>query len=104
MFLTILKTATAFKSGESIEFSGKCVVALAQDKNIMKYSTKCIIAADYAQSHGIRDTDGRKIESIREVGFLISYVLPENLKFITNFIPSFIKVPQFVLDIVNSKF
>lgn len=93
-----------FEDGESTEFSGKVIVALAQDKNIMNLTGKVIIGAEYAQSHNIRDIDNRMILSYRQVKFLASKYLPDNFKFIANFIPTFVKIPQFVLDIVNSKF
>lgn len=93
-----------FEDGESTEFSGKVIVALAQDKNIMNLTGKVIIGAEYAQSHNIHDIDNRMILSYRQVKFLASKYLPDNFKFIANFIPTFVKIPQFVLDIVNSKF
>lgn len=93
-----------FEGGESPEFSGKVVVTLAQDKNIMKLTGRVIVAAEYAQAHGIRDIDNRVILSFRQVKFLASRYLPDNLKFISNFVPSFVKIPQFVLDIIGSKF
>jgi len=94
-----------FEDGESIEFSGKVIVALAQEPNIMKYTAKVIVAADYAQKKGIKDIDDRVIPSYRQLNNLLaSFVLPEKLKFVANFIPNFVKIPQFLLDIMNSKF
>jgi len=93
-----------FEDGESTEFSGKIVVALAQDPNIMKYTGKVVISADYAQSHGLRDIDNRVIYSYRQVKFMAGKMLPDKFKFIANFIPSFVKVPQFVLSLFSSKF
>jgi dehydrogenase/reductase SDR family member 1 len=98
------KVADMFKNGETTEFSGKVIVALAQDKQIMKYSRKTVIAADYAHAHNIRDIDNRVIDSFRQLNLALATALPSSLQFITNFIPNFIKVPQFILDIVNSKF
>ena len=96
---------TIFENGESIEFAGKVVVALAQEPNIMKYTAKVIVAADYAQQKSIKDIDGRVIPSYRQLNSLLaSFILPGNLKFLANFIPNFVKIPQFVLDIMNSKF
>lgn len=94
-----------FEEGESIEFSGKIIVALAQDKNLKRYTSKVVIGADYAQAHGIKDIDNREILSIRQFKTLLrAYVLPENMKFLADWVPGFLKIPQFVLDIVNSKF
>jgi len=44
------------------------------------------------------------IYGFREARFILQRILPENLKFISEFVPGFIKIPQFVLDILNSKF
>jgi hypothetical protein len=35
-----------FGQGESIEFSGKIVAKMAQDPNIMSYTSKVVIAAE----------------------------------------------------------
>ena len=94
-----------FEQGESIEYSGKVIVEMASDPNISKYSSKVVISAEYANAHGIRDVDNRVIHSIREVGpILENFILPPPLKFIGRIIPGFVKIPQFVLDIINSKF
>jgi hypothetical protein len=94
-----------FQEGESIEYSGKIIVQMAQDSKIIKQTARVVIGAEYGQSHGIRDIDNRVIYSHRQVKALLSmFVLPDNLKFITNFIPSFVKIPQFVIDIATSKF
>jgi hypothetical protein len=89
---------------ESTEFSGKVIVHLAQNPNKMKYTSKTILSADYAQANGIKDIDGRVVTSVRQIKFFAAYYLPAKYQFIYNFIPGFLKIPQFVLDIVSSKF
>ena len=93
-----------FQNGESTEFSGKIIVALAQDPNIIKYSSKTVISAEYAQAKNIRDVDGRVIYSIKQLKSIAQTFLPEKLKFIAYFIPAFVKIPQFLIDITFSKF
>lgn len=93
-----------FRNGESIEFAGKCVVSLAKDPNVIKYTSKVIIAEDYAQTKGLRDIDGRVIDSFRQLNYVLDRVLPSSLKFITKLIPNFIKVPKFLISILTSKF
>ena len=44
--------------GETPEFSGKVVVEMVQDPNIIDYSSKVIICAEYAEAHNIKDIDG----------------------------------------------
>ena len=41
-----------FDQGESIEFSGKIIVAMAQDPKIKKLNSKVVIGAEYARSKG----------------------------------------------------
>ena len=78
---------------------------MAQDLNIIKYTSKVIIGAEYAQANSIRDIDGRVIESHRELRVILrDFWLPENLKNIANIIPHFIRIPHFILDILNSKY
>ena len=94
-----------FEDGETPEFSGKVVVQLAQDPDIMKYTSKVVLSAEYAQRFGLKDIDGRVIPSVRQMNFILSkYVLPQQLKFLTCFIPGFIKLPYFVFDLLSSKY
>ena len=67
-------------------------------------SLKSIYYLEYAQLHNIRDIDNRVIFGMREARFILDRVLPDNLKFVINFVPGFVKIPQFVLDVMNSKF
>ena len=39
------------------------IVKLAQDPNLLSFTGKVVIAADYALSHDIKDIDGRVIPS-----------------------------------------
>ena len=70
----------------------------------MNLTGRVIISAEYAQNHGIRDIDNRIIYSFRQVKFLTQKYLPENFRFLSNFVPAFVKIPQFLIDIMNSKF
>jgi hypothetical protein len=99
-----IKLSEVLESSESPEFSGKVIAALASDRNIMKYSSKVLIAADYANSNGIYDIDGRKIASFRQLNSLFDLILPKSLKFATKFIPDFIKIPTFVFALQSKKY
>jgi dehydrogenase/reductase SDR family protein 1 len=93
-----------FRNGETIEFAGKCIVSLAKEPNVLKYTSKVVIAEDYAHSKGLRDIDGRVIDSFRQVNYWLHRILPDSLKFIANLVPNFIKIPTFVISIMTSKF
>jgi dehydrogenase/reductase SDR family protein 1 len=51
---------------ESPQFVGRCVAALAGDKNAIKDTGKILITAELAESYGITDIDGRKPKSLRK--------------------------------------
>jgi len=92
------------RNSESPEFTGKVIVAMAQDPKIMNYTSKVVLVADYAQCRGIRDIDNKEVASMRQVSFYASLILPERAQFLTRFIPNFVKVPNFVLTAMNTKF
>ncbi len=99
-----MNMAEIFEKGETIEFAGKILVAMAQDVNLMRMTSRVIIGADYANDKGIRDIDDRRIASVRQVKGLVEAFFPKKLQFLSSFVPGFVKIPQFVLDILNSKF
>jgi hypothetical protein len=94
----------AIEDSESTEFAGKVIAHLAANSNLMRYSTKIVNAAEYAQNNGIKDIDGRVIANYRQVNSAMKLILPKQLHFVTNFVPNFVKVPQFLIDISNTKF
>ncbi|XP_027698846.1 dehydrogenase/reductase SDR family member 1 isoform X2 [Vombatus ursinus] len=47
-----------FPNGETPELSGKCVVALATDPNIMQLSGRVLPSCDLAQRYSFKDVDG----------------------------------------------
>ncbi len=93
-----------FQDGETVEYGGKLIVHLAQNQNIMKYTSKIVIGADYGSKYGILDIDDRKIPSHRALSTIGSFILPKSLRFLTtNSIFKDIKIPQSLLDVANSK-
>ena len=70
----------------------------------MKYTSKVLVGAEYAQQHGILDIDNRVISSMRSLKFVASTLLPQSIQFTISLIPNWLKLPQFILDIANSKF
>jgi dehydrogenase/reductase SDR family protein 1 len=89
---------------ESVEFGGKCVVHLAKNKNLMKLTSKVIVAEDYAQSNGIRDIDNRIVPSFRQINAGLKLALPQPFKLLTLLIPNFVKIPIFFVELFTSKF
>ncbi|XP_059497750.1 dehydrogenase/reductase SDR family member 1 [Stegostoma tigrinum] len=96
------KMVEIFSSGETPEMSGKCIVALATDRNLMKKSGKVLLTCDLAAQYGFRDVDGRALVDYRSLKFFLQQ-LP-GLSWLASFIPGFIKVPKWVLTLTTSKF
>ncbi|XP_068196371.1 dehydrogenase/reductase SDR family member 1 [Antennarius striatus] len=95
-------TKELFGKGESLEFAGKCIVGLASDKNLMSLTGRTIMTCDLARRYGIKEDDGRSIVDYSSVKFLLSQV--PSLAWLVPYVPSFIRVPHFVLTLANSRF
>jgi len=92
------------RNSESPEFTGKVIVSMAQDPLIMNYTSKVVLVADYANCKSIRDIDNKEVASMRQLAFYAALVLPERVQFLTRFIPGFVKIPNFVMTAMNTKF
>ncbi|KAG8013897.1 Dehydrogenase/reductase SDR family member 1 [Nibea albiflora] len=91
-----------FANGESTEVSGKCIVALAKDKNLMSLTGKVLMTCDLARRYGIQDIDGRSVTDYTSLKFLLTQV--PYLSWLSAFVPSFIHLPRFVLNMANNRF
>ncbi len=49
----------ALENGESPEYVGRAVVALASDKNVIEKSGKIVLTADLGDEYGFVDIDGK---------------------------------------------
>lgn len=103
-FLNEIPLSRVMDDCESTEFAGKCIAGLYNEPRLMKYTSKTVIAAEYAQARGIKDVDGRVIPSHRQINSGMKLVLPKSLHFAANLVPDFVKVPQFAFDLLGSKF
>ncbi|MBZ3876850.1 Dehydrogenase/reductase SDR family member 1 [Sciurus carolinensis] len=63
-----------FSSAESTEMSGKCVVALATDPNILSLSGKGLLSCDLARCYGLQDVDGCAIQDYFSLSSVLSHV------------------------------
>lgn len=91
-----------YKFRESVEYVGKCVVALATDKNVMSKSGKCLITSDLGDLYGFVDDDGHKPINIRRVNCLLTFA-PSWLSWIGWFVPDFVKIPKWLLSFRGHK-
>uniref|UniRef100_A0A0N4ZN28 Short-chain dehydrogenase n=1 Tax=Parastrongyloides trichosuri TaxID=131310 RepID=A0A0N4ZN28_PARTI len=89
-----------FMDGESIEFAGKCVVALYNDPNKIKKSGKVLLTADLSHEYGFKDIDGREILGIRNISFLLKVA---GFNKVAGYIPTFMKIPGSIITGFFSK-
>ncbi|XP_041092831.1 dehydrogenase/reductase SDR family member 1-like isoform X2 [Polyodon spathula] len=91
-----------FEAAETPELSGKCIVALTADKKLMSLSGKVLLTCDLSRRYNLRDLDGREVLDSTSLRFLLSGV--PGLSWLSSFIPSFLRLPKFILTLRASKF
>ncbi|XP_052047363.1 dehydrogenase/reductase SDR family member 1 [Apodemus sylvaticus] len=91
-----------FSSAESTEMSGKCVVALATDPNILSLSGKVLPSCDLARRYGLKDVDGRPVRDYFSLGYALSQV--SSLGWLSSYLPGFLRVPKWMVTLYTSKF
>ncbi|XP_069094248.1 dehydrogenase/reductase SDR family member 1-like [Pleurodeles waltl] len=87
---------------ETPELSGKCIVSLATDPNLMKYSGKVQMTFELAKRYGIQEINDRQITNYTSLRYVLSMV--PSLAWLARFIPGFICIPKWVLTLSASKF
>ncbi|XP_029971674.1 dehydrogenase/reductase SDR family member 1-like [Salarias fasciatus] len=96
------KFKDVFANGETTELSGKCIVNLAKDKNLMSLTGKVLMTCDLARRYGIQDVDGRSVADYTSLKFLLSR--SSYLSWLSAVVPSFIRLPRIMLTMANSRF
>uniref|UniRef100_A0A8C7Y9Z4 Dehydrogenase/reductase (SDR family) member 1 n=1 Tax=Oryzias sinensis TaxID=183150 RepID=A0A8C7Y9Z4_9TELE len=96
------KMSNIFANGETTEMSGKCIVNLAKDKDIMSMTGKVLMTCDLARRYGIKDVDGRSVTDFTSLKFLLTQV--PYLSWLSAIVPSFVRLPRFVLTLASSHF
>ncbi|XP_054572452.1 dehydrogenase/reductase SDR family member 1 [Eptesicus fuscus] len=91
-----------FSSGETTEMSGKCVVALATDPNILSLSGKVLPSCDLARRYGLRDVDGRPIQDYLSLSSVLSHA--SSLGWLASYLPGFLRMPKWIMTLYTSKF
>lgn len=96
------KMKELWANGESTEVSGRCIVALAKDKNVMSVTGKVLMTCDLAARYGIRDVDGRGVTDYTSLKFLVAQV--PYLSWLAPIVPSFLRLPRFMLTLSGGRF
>ncbi|XP_002735083.2 dehydrogenase/reductase SDR family member 1-like [Saccoglossus kowalevskii] len=92
--------SNGFSRAESTEFAGKAVVHLMQDTNIMNKTGLILTTADLSSEYGFFDIDGRNPVNYRCIKDLVTLY---GYTWLAMFIPRFIKVPAWMMAIINSR-
>ncbi|XP_068594175.1 dehydrogenase/reductase SDR family member 1 [Cebidichthys violaceus] len=96
------KLKEVFANGESTEVSGMCIVNLAKDKHLMSLTGKVLMTCDLARRYGIQDIDGRSVADFTSLKFLLTQV--PYLSWLSAVVPSFLRLPRFMLSLASSRF
>ncbi|CAI4223803.1 unnamed protein product [Auanema sp. JU1783] len=83
-----------FSNGETIEYPGKAVVALAKDPRRMEKTGRTLITADIGSEYGFMDVDGREPPNLRSLSTILNQL---GYKQTAAWIPDWIKLPGWVL-------
>ncbi|MBN3299771.1 DHRS1 reductase, partial [Amia calva] len=100
--LSLFQIRDAFCTGETPEFSGKCIVELAKDKSLISLTGKVLMTCDLSRRYNIRDVDGCSIVDYTSFSYLLSKV--PYLSWLSYITPSFLRIPKWVLTLSASKF
>ncbi|XP_051990097.1 dehydrogenase/reductase SDR family member 1 [Xyrauchen texanus] len=96
------KFKKVFQNGETTELSGRCIVELAKDTNLMSMTGKVLMTCDLARRYGLKDVDGRSVADFTSLKFILSQV--PYVSWLSIITPSFIRVPRFMLSLASGKF
>ncbi|KAM6181508.1 dehydrogenase/reductase SDR family member 1 [Erethizon dorsatum] len=91
-----------FSATETTEMSGKCVVALATDPNILSLSGKVLPSCDLARRYGLKDVDGRPVHDYLSMSSALQHV--SSLSWLASYLPGFLRMPKWLITLYTSKF
>ncbi|XP_014666544.1 PREDICTED: dehydrogenase/reductase SDR family member 1-like [Priapulus caudatus] len=89
------------ETAETVEFSGKCITALALDPNIMKKSGRILLTSELAEEYNIVDLDGTLPDSMRSLRTLLRFT---GWRATADWCPRWLKLPYWTLTVFASKF
>ncbi|GMT23503.1 hypothetical protein PFISCL1PPCAC_14800, partial [Pristionchus fissidentatus] len=89
-----------FADGETIEYAGKAVVALATDRRVIEKTGRILSTADMGDEYGFVDIDGRRPPNFRSISFALRRA---GWLRTSDFVPSWIKCPGWIITAFCSK-
>lgn len=92
------KQKQMFEGAESVEFTGKCIVSLAKDPNLMSKSGRILMTPELGREYNLVDVDGRVIDSMRQINWLLGR--NPSTAWVQRWLPNFIKMPFWMFAFV----
>lgn len=89
-----VKNALVFAEGETVEYPGRAVVALAADPRKMDKTGRVLITEDLGKEYGFVDIDGLTPPNMRSVSFILKHF---GWSTTANFIPKWVKLPGWLI-------
>ena len=86
---------------QSLDFSGKAVVHLAADPNVMAKTGKIVLTADLASEYGFTDEGGVITGDMRSIKFNL---ILNGRTTLANFVPACVRIPSFLFYFAGYKF
>ncbi|CAI5444290.1 unnamed protein product [Caenorhabditis angaria] len=86
--------AHLFAAGETVEYPGKAVVALASDSRRMSQTGKILITEDLGNHYGFVDIDGLTPPNLRSVSFILDHL---GWATTAKWIPRWVKLPGWAI-------
>eukprot|EP00794_Sanderia_malayensis_P019122 gene19122-21039_t len=94
-----MKMSKAFEQPEDATFTGKAIVALANDKNVMSKTARVLIVSELAREYGFRDVGDVLPMSMRQLKYGISLKYPGY----EWMVPGFIWIPKWLFQFMGHK-
>ncbi|VDM42478.1 unnamed protein product [Toxocara canis] len=91
----------SLENGETPEFVGRAVVALASDRNVMKKSGRIVLTGDLCREYGFVDIDGRTPTNMRNVNAALDFF---GWSGAAKVVPNCFKVPSWAMHMSSYKF
>jgi dehydrogenase/reductase SDR family protein 1 len=95
------KSKKLFSTGETTEFAGKAVTRLACDDKIMSKTGKILLTSHLSSEYEFKDIDGTTPSDFTSVRYLVG---ASGHTWLASWIPSFLRVPLFVIHFGSNKF
>ncbi|CAJ0919857.1 unnamed protein product, partial [Mesorhabditis belari] len=89
------------EGAESVEFSGKAIVALASDSKLMKKTGKILLTYDIAKEYKFKDIDGKMPGDMRQMKTALEFL---GWKRLASWTPGCLRVPLIGLHMASYKF